>query len=48
MHHNTKMIVNTSNIMGDDVGGEGIALVKSTGAVKVTGNRIWGNRGVEL
>lgn len=44
VHHNNKMIVNTSNVSGDDAGGEGIALVMTTGAVTVSGNRIWTNR----
>jgi parallel beta-helix repeat protein len=44
VHDNDRMMVNTADIRGDDVGGEGIALVKSTGHVLVSGNRIWGNR----
>jgi hypothetical protein len=44
VHDNDLMMVNTPDVRGDDVGGEAIALVKSTGHVLVTGNRIWGNR----
>jgi hypothetical protein len=44
VHHNNKMIVNTSGINGDDVGGEGVAIVMTTGTVTVSGNRVWGNR----
>lgn len=44
VHHNDKMMVNTSATKGDDAGGEGIALVMTTGTVRVTGNRIWANR----
>jgi hypothetical protein len=36
--------VNTSGINGDDAGGEGVAIVMTTGTVVVSGNRIWGNR----
>ena len=44
VHHNNKMIVNTASIGYDDAGGEGIALVMTTGSVTVSGNRIWANR----
>jgi parallel beta-helix repeat protein len=44
VHTNNKMIVNTANISGDDSGGEGVALVMTTGTVTVRGNRIWANR----
>lgn len=44
IHHNDKMMVNTPDIPGDDAGGEGVALVRTTGRVVVSGNRIWGNR----
>jgi parallel beta-helix repeat protein len=43
VHHNNKMMVNTVGGY-DDAGGEGIALVKSTGRVLVQANRIWSNR----
>jgi parallel beta-helix repeat protein len=46
VHNNDKMLVNTADIDGDDAGGEGIALVMTTGTVTVRGNRIWGNRAV--
>ncbi|MEP7377968.1 MAG: right-handed parallel beta-helix repeat-containing protein [Chloroflexota bacterium] len=46
VHHNDKMIVNTADIADDDAGGEGIALVMTTGSVTVRGNSIWGNRAV--
>ena len=50
VHDDDKLIVSTpcSQICNDDVGGEGIALVMSTGHVTVRGNRIWANRAVEL
>jgi len=44
VHHNNKMIVNTSSTNGDDAGGEGVALVMTTGTVTVSGNQIWANR----
>jgi parallel beta-helix repeat protein len=44
IHHNDKMMVNTAAIAHDDAGADGVALVKSTGRVVVSGNRIWGNR----
>ena len=44
VHDNDLMMVNTPDVRGDDVGGEAISLVKSTGHVLVTNNRIWGNR----
>jgi parallel beta-helix repeat protein len=44
IHDNDQMMVNTADVRGDDVGGEGVALVRSTGNVVVTDNRIWGNR----
>jgi len=46
VHDNDVMMVNTPDIKGDDVGGEAISLVHSTGHVLVTGNTIWGNRAV--
>jgi len=48
VHDDNKLIVGTpcSVNCGDDVGGEGIALVKSVGHVTVSGNTIWGNRAV--
>ena len=44
VHDDNKLIVGTpcSVNCDDDVGGEGIALVKSVGHVTVSGNRIWG------
>jgi parallel beta-helix repeat protein len=44
VHHNNKMMVNTMGVNGDDAGGEGIALVMTTGSVTVSGNTVWGNR----
>jgi parallel beta-helix repeat protein len=44
IHHNNKMMVNTADINGDDAGGEGIALVMTTGSVTLSGNMIWANR----
>ena len=44
IHHNDRMMTNTSDVRGDDVGAEGVALVKTTGTVVVSGNRIWSNR----
>jgi parallel beta-helix repeat protein len=44
IHENDLMMVNTSDVAGDDAGGEGVALVRTTGAVEVSGNYIWGNR----
>ncbi len=44
VHHNDRMMINTADVAGDDVGAEGIALVKTTGTVVVAGNLIWGNR----
>jgi parallel beta-helix repeat protein len=44
IHENNQMMVNTPDVRGDDVGGEGVALVRSTGAVEVSNNQIWGNR----
>ena len=48
VHDNNKLIVSTpcSQNCHDDVGGEGIALVKSTGHVTVSGNLVWANRAV--
>ncbi len=46
VHDNDQMMVNTADISGDDVGGEAIALVHSTGHVLVSDNQIWGNRAV--
>lgn len=46
IHDNDVMMINTPDIKGDDVGGEAISLVRSTGHVLVTGNTIWGNRAV--
>jgi parallel beta-helix repeat protein len=44
IHHNNRMIVNTAGIKHDDAGGEGVALVMTTGAIRVSGNHIWANR----
>jgi hypothetical protein len=44
VHENDLMMVNTPDVPGDDAGGEGIAIVHSTGHVTVTGNYVWGNR----
>jgi len=46
IHTNNKMMVNTPKSVNahDDAGGEGVALVKTTGKVVVMGNLIWGNR----
>ena len=48
VHDDNKLIIGTpcSVNCDDDVGGEGIALVKSTGHVTVSGNSIWANRAV--
>ena len=46
VHDNDRMMVNTADVSGDDVGGEAIALVHSTGHVLVSDNQIWGNRAV--
>jgi parallel beta-helix repeat protein len=42
--NNDKMMVNTPDIKSDDAGAEGVAIVKTTGKVIVSGNLIWGNR----
>ena len=44
IHDNDKMMVNTPDIKGDDVGAGGVALVHTTGAVTVSDNLVWGNR----
>ncbi|MEO8461801.1 MAG: right-handed parallel beta-helix repeat-containing protein [Chloroflexota bacterium] len=44
VHHQDMMVVNTSNIVNDDHGAVGIALVRTTGAVLVSGNQLWANR----
>ncbi len=44
IHDNTQMMVNTAGVADDDVGAEGVALVRSTGHVVVRGNYLWGNR----
>ncbi len=44
VHDNTRMMVNTPDVANDDVGAEGIALVRSTGRVVVRDNYLWGNR----
>lgn len=44
IHDNTKMMVNTPDIRGDDVGAGGVALVHTVGHVLVTQNLVWGNR----
>jgi len=48
VHDDNKLIVSTpcSVNCDDDVGGEGIALVMSTGHVTVSGNLVWANRAV--
>ena len=46
VHDNDQMMVNTPDIAGDDVGGEGIAIVNGTGNVVVAENRLWGNRAI--
>jgi hypothetical protein len=46
LHDNNQMAINTSDKMGDDVGGEGLAIVNSIGHVVVEQNRVWGNRAV--
>jgi hypothetical protein len=38
------MMVNTADVPNDDVGAEGVALVRSTGRVVVRDNYLWGNR----
>lgn len=45
VHHNDRMVINTA-APGDDSGAVGIGLVKSTGHVLVSGNRVWGNRAI--
>jgi parallel beta-helix repeat protein len=44
IHDNTKMMINTPDIHGDDVGAGGVALVHTVGHVLVTDNQVWGNR----
>ncbi len=44
IYDNDQMMVNTSSVANDDVGAEGVSLVRSTGNVLVSGNHIWGNR----
>jgi parallel beta-helix repeat protein len=44
VHDNSRMMVNTPDIAGDDAGGDGIAIVSSTGQVTVEKNRLWRNR----
>ncbi|MBA2720656.1 MAG: right-handed parallel beta-helix repeat-containing protein, partial [Chloroflexi bacterium] len=44
VHHQDKMVVNTSGIANDDHGAVGIALVRTTGAIYVGSNQIWSNR----
>jgi parallel beta-helix repeat protein len=46
IHENNRMAVNTPEKTGDDVGGEAIAIVQTTGSVLVQRNQIWGNRAV--
>jgi parallel beta-helix repeat protein len=44
IHHNDRMMVNTPDVKGDDSGAQGVNVVRTTGHVLVTGNRVWGNR----
>jgi len=44
VHHNTRMMINTADVPGDDVGAEGIAIVLTTGTVVIAENVVWGNR----
>jgi parallel beta-helix repeat protein len=44
IHDNNQMIVNTPTTVGDDAGGDGVAIVNSTGHVVVARNLLWGNR----
>jgi len=44
IHNNDKMMVNTPDIKGDDVGGGGVAVVFTTGHVLVRNNYVWENR----
>jgi hypothetical protein len=44
VHDNDRMMVNTADVRGDDSGAQGIVLVRTTGHVLVTRNRVWGNR----
>ena len=44
IHDNDKMMVNTPDIKGDDVGAGGVALVHTTGVVTVSDNLVWSNR----
>lgn len=44
IHDNNQMMVNTPGIANDDVGAEGVSLVRSTGNVLVSSNYLWGNR----
>ena len=44
IHDNDKMMVNTPDIQGDDVGAGGVTLVETTGNVVVRNNYVWGNR----
>jgi parallel beta-helix repeat protein len=46
IHDNNQMIINTPDIAGDDVGGDGIAIVNGTGSVLVAGNLVYRNRAV--
>ena len=44
IHDNNKMMVNTPDIRGDDVGAGGVALVRTVGHVLVRDNLVWANR----
>jgi parallel beta-helix repeat protein len=44
VHDNNLMITNTPDIVGDDVGGDGIAIVNGTGSVLIAGNLVYRNR----
>lgn len=44
IHDNNLMMTNTLLTYGDDAGGDGVAIVSTTGEVTVEGNQLWRNR----
>jgi parallel beta-helix repeat protein len=44
IHDQHQMMVNSADVANDDVGAEGVSLVRSTGHVVVRDNLVWGNR----
>jgi hypothetical protein len=44
IHDNNQMMVNTPDVANDDVGAEGVSIVRTTGHLTVSGNLLWGNR----